>query len=245
VKQGAHVIISSRTPQKLEHAVQQLETHRVDPSQCLFSIPLDVTDYAATQKAVDLIVNRYGVPHFLINCAGFARPGYLDELPLEHYREMMDVNFFGTLHTTKAIVPHFKRAKRGHLVQTSSMAGFLGLFGYTGYCASKYAVIGFAQALRQELKPFNIRVTVLCPPNTRTPGLDKENQFKPKEVLQVEEKVNVVDAARVSKVLLEALPKNRFMCVPTFDGRLAYSLSRFFPGVLDLFLKRPSPRGAL
>jgi 3-dehydrosphinganine reductase len=130
--------------------------------------------------------------------------------------------------------------QKGHIVNTSSMAGFIGLFGYTGYCASKYAVVGFSEALRRELKPYGIRVSVLCPPNTRTPGLEEENKFKPAAVLKTEEKAKPVDPDFVAKGLLKALPKNEFMIVPTFDGKLAYTLSRHAPSILNQFVKRPS-----
>src|SRR6185437_4120522 len=128
---------------------------------------------------------------------------------------------------------------KAHIINTSSLAGFMGLFGYTGYCASKYAVVGFSQALLSELKPYGIAVSVLCPPNTKTPGLERENQFKPPEVLKMEEKAKVVTAEEVSQTLMKSLPKRKFWIIPTFDGSLALYLSRFAPKILDQFTKRP------
>lgn len=120
------------------------------------------------------------------------------------------------------------------------MCGFLGLFGYTGYCASKFAVVGFSEALRREMKPHHIQVSVLCPPNTKTPGLESENKIKPKEVLETEEKAKVVGPDEVSKVTLRDFAKDKFMIVPTFDGSLAYYLNRFSPKIIDQFVKRKS-----
>jgi 3-dehydrosphinganine reductase len=237
---GAHVIIAARNPEKLDRTLKELQARKRNAQQILAAVAMDVTDYSSTQKKIDQIVKSHGVPDFLINCAGAAHPGYISDLEVGIYREMMDLNYFGIVHTAKAMIPHFLAAKKGHIVNTSSMAGFLGLFGYTGYCASKYAVVGFSQALRHELKPFGIKVSVLCPPNTKTPGLERENQWKPAEVLKIEEKAKVVTAEEVSMALLKSLPKGKFMIIPTFDGNLAYVLSRFFPWLIDQFIKRPA-----
>jgi 3-dehydrosphinganine reductase len=85
-----------------------------------------------------------------------------------------------------------------------------------------------------------VKVAVLCPPNTRTPGLDEENKYKPAAVLKTEEKAKPVNPDQVANELLKCMTKNDFMIVPTFDGRMAYSLSRFAPGILGRFVKRPS-----
>ncbi len=237
---GAHVVIWARNKGRLENCVTELKKRRESEAQVVDFQSVDVTSAQGTREAMQVVLKSHGVPFFLFNCAGFAHPGYIDSLDIEAFRGMMEVNYFGTLHTTKALVPSLiENHREGHIVNVSSMAGFLGLFGYTGYCASKYAVVGFSLALRHELRPYGISVSVLCPPNTRTPGLDRENQFKPKEVLKLEEKAKVVNAADVSRALLEALPKKKKMIVPTFDGTLAYHLSRLTPGVVDLMTRRP------
>jgi 3-dehydrosphinganine reductase len=120
------------------------------------------------------------------------------------------------------------------------MAGYLGLFGYAGYCASKYAVIGFSQALRHELKPYGICVSVLCPPSTRTPGFEEENRLKPPEVLRMEEKAGTVEAQDVARALLRALPGRPFLIHPSLESRLIFRASRFLPQrVLDFLMRRP------
>lgn len=234
LKAGAKVVILSRSAQKLASAAQELAN-----AESLHTSPLDVTDWDSTQKIIDSLVERHGAPDYIVNCAGSARPGYIDELNVEHYRKMMDLNYFGILHVCKAITPHLIKARRGHVINTSSMAGFIGLFGYTGYCASKFAVVGFSEALRRELQPYGVNVSVLCPPNTRTPGLDEENKYKPAEVLKTEEKAKPVDPDYIARELMKSLKSRKFMIVPTFDGSLAYFLSRYSPAILHQFVKRP------
>jgi short-subunit dehydrogenase len=239
VTAGCQVSISSRSNEKLELAKYEISKSAGSKND-IHSFAMDVTDAGQCETKLQLYLDEIGTPDFLFNCAGFARPGYFSDLELKYFREMMDLNYFGSVHTIKAILPKMLKRGSGHIINTSSIAGFIGLFGYTGYCASKYAVIGFSEALRREMAPLNIRVSVLCPPNTRTPGLDRENEFKPREVLATEEKAKVVDPDYVAKEVLKRLPKNPFLMVPTLDGALAHRLSRHLPGVLDLFVKRPS-----
>lgn len=240
LKKGTNVVILSRSREKLAAAKMDLLKDRTIESQVLETQTLDVTDWKATESKLNTLVDQYGVPDYLVNCAGYARPGYIESLEIDHFHKMMDLNYFGVVHACKALIPHFIKARKGHIVNTSSMAGFIGLFGYTGYCASKYAVVGFSEALRRELAPSGVSVSVLCPPNTRTPGLDEENKYKPAEVLKTEEKAKPVNADFVAKELMKSLKKKKFMIVPTFDGSMAYYLSRYSPAILNQFVKRPT-----
>lgn len=239
---GSHVVLISRNPGKLDKARAKLHSAKVDPAQRLGTRPADLTSWEQTACAIDALVEEYGTPDYLINCAGYARPGYIDDLSLEHFRGMMELNYMGLVHAVKSMLPHFIRKGGGTLVNTSSVAGFVGLFGYSGYCASKYAVIGFSEALRRELKVHGVRVSVLCPPNTRTPGLEEENKYKPPEVLATEEKIKVQDADEVARAFLKALPKDPFLITTTWDSRLTLWLSRWAPSLLDYFVKRPALR---
>ena len=238
VTQGAHVIITSRGPDKCKLAIQDFEKVRSSPKQIIHYCSFDLTDYAVTQSHFEKLVQQYGVPDLLINCAGFARPGYLETLDMAPIRDMMEINYFGIVHAVKSLLPHFIKRKSGVIVNTSSIAGFIGLFGYTGYCASKYAVIGFSEALRRELKPYGIQVSVLCPPNTQTPGLAEENKYKPAEVLATEEKIKVLTPDQVASSFLKKLTRNPFIITTTFDGTLSLILSRWAPWLLNFFVRR-------
>lgn len=228
----AELVILSRNIEKLKLAQQRASGSQI--------IACDVTDAAATEKAVNNAIQMLGGLDMVINSAGFARPGYFHELSNQDLRDMMELNYFGSVNVLKPLVPFFMKQRKGWILNTSSIAGFIGLFGYTGYCASKFAVIGFSEALRHELKPFGIRVSVLCPPNTRTPGLVSENKMKPQEVLATEEKVKPVDPEQVAFSTLKQWQKGKDIIVPTFDGTMAYSLKRHLPWVIDSIVKRKS-----
>jgi 3-dehydrosphinganine reductase len=241
VRAGAHVLLYARSPAKLAVALQEIDPLRVHQTQIVVTQSLDVMEAQRVATTFTAHLQEYGVPEVVVNCAGFARPGYLHELDLTHYHAMMDLNYFSIVNVCKALVPAMMATRRGYIVNTASMAGFIGLFGYTGYCASKYAVVGFSEALRRELEPYHITVSVLCPPNTRTPGLHEENKYKPSEVLATEERVTPVEPEYVAQQLLKALPKKPFMIVPTFDGAMAYRLSRYAPALLHRFVRRRPP----
>ena len=113
----------------------------------------------------------------LINSAGVVHPGEFTNLDLEKFHWMMNTNFFGTVNTIKLFLPLMQSG--AHIVNISSMAGILGVYGYTAYGASKFAVRGFSDALRSELKMQGIHLSIVFPPDTDTPQLSYENQFKP------------------------------------------------------------------
>ena len=225
-EQGVDVAIFGRSEDKLRAA------------QMTYAARLDVTDEASTRAALDRAVSDLGVPDLVVSTAGFARAEWFHEAPLDNVRAMMETNYLGTVHVCHALVPHLVEAGRGTIVTTSSMAGLTGVFGYAGYSASKFAVVGFSEALRRELRPHGVHVAMLCPPNTRTPGFDEENRTKPAEVLAAEEKVKTLEPEQVADYLLKVLPKRPNLVIPGLDGRLGHSVIRHLPWVAERTLRR-------
>lgn len=178
---GANIFILARDQHRLNGALQQIEAAQVAVEQRFGAFPCDVTSLHDVVTAVATIVEVGGVPDILINSAGIVRPGYFEELPPTTFRDQMDVNYLGTVHAVRAVLPHMMERSSGHIVNISSVAGVIGVFGYTGYAASKFAVRGFSEALRIELKPYNIRVSVVIPDDTDTPQLTGEKRLQPLE----------------------------------------------------------------
>lgn len=230
-KQGCSLTLMARNPERLQSIADSLGAQ---------ALSLDVGD----AQQVEQRLAGLAAPFFLFNCAGLALPGYLQDLTYAEIEQMNRVNYLGTAYVCKAVLPGMLAQRQGHILNVSSLGGIMGLFGYTAYCASKFAVMGFSEALERELKHSGIRVSTLCPPNTRTPGLEQENLRKPAEVLATEEKVQVLEAAEVASYTLAQLPRAPRVIIPSFDGRLAYQLSRWAPGVLNWFLRRPHKGGA-
>ena len=240
LKSSADVVIASRSKEKQEKALTELQRDCND-GQRLAARSLDITDYAAMKTRLDEMISEFGVPDILINSAGVAHPQYIDQIDVAKIDQMIDLNFRGTVYLCRHMVPHMVKKGRGQIMNVSSVAGYVGLFGYTTYCGSKSAVIAFSEALREELIYSGVKVSVLCPPNTRTPGLDRENEFKPQEVLAIEEKVKVLEPAEVAAYALKKLARGSFMIIPTLDSKVAFYLKRYAPCILRKFVKRPKP----
>ncbi len=233
VAAGTEVAVLSRSQAKLDAALSRLG----DGARAR---PVDVTSEAAVRETVDELVAEVGVPDLVVTTAGYARPGYLEDLPSEDVAGMVATNLLGTINVTRAVLPHLRASGRGTIVTTSSMAGLAGVFGYTVYSATKFGVIGFSEALRREVRPYGIQVRVLCPPNTLTPGYDEENRFKPAEVLAAEESVQTLTPEQVAEALVSSLRRKRgFLVVPGRDSRLAVLAIRYAPAVVDRALRRP------
>ncbi|MBL7183367.1 MAG: SDR family oxidoreductase [Anaerolineae bacterium] len=237
-QRGAHVSIIARRQGLLDETLAELEALRDNPAQRLRAYSADVTDWEQMQQAIASLTADGYLPDILINAAGFAHPGYFEELPLQVFRETMDTDFFGTLHPIKAVVPAMMERRSGHIVNFSSGAGFLGAFGYTAYGAAKFAVRGFSDALRQEMKPHGIHVSVIFPPNTDTPGLHHENQYKPLETHRIEGAAKALTADQVAQALVRGIERRQVYILPSFDTRLYFLLSNGFTGLFRWYFDR-------
>ncbi|WP_028656941.1 SDR family NAD(P)-dependent oxidoreductase [Nocardioides sp. J54] len=231
---GTEVVVLSRSQDRLDAALARLGAGA-------HARRVDVTDADAVGQVVDALVGEVGVPDLVVTTAGYARPGWLDELPAADVTGMVATNLLGTIHVARAVLPHLRAAGGGTIVTTSSIAGLTGLFGYTVYSATKAGVVGFSEALRREARPYGVRVLVLCPPNTLTPGFEEENRHKPAEVLAAEESVRTLTPEQVADALVAALRRRRgFLVVPGRDSRLAALTIRHLPAVVDRALRRPA-----
>ncbi len=226
VREGAHVVIFGRTQAKLD-------------ATGLTAYSLDVTDNQMVQRVVELAVNEQGVPDILINCAGRAVPHYFEDITYEMFDATMRTNLYGQWSMCAALVP---KMQNGYIVNVSSMAGFIGVFGYSDYAASKYASVGFSEVLRSELRGRGIGVSVLCPPDTDTPGFAEENITKPAETIAASEGGGVMQPAAVALALLDGMRKGRFIIIPGREGKLVYLLKRLFPGLLERIIQRSISR---
>ena len=157
------------------------------------------------------------------------------DITYEMFDETMKMNTYGVWNTVSALVPHMKE-KGGCIASVSSITGFLGVFGYSDYTASKFAVTGLSEALRSELKPFGITVSVLCPPDTQTPGFDVENLTKPEETKVLSESAKVMTSDAVAKGFIKGIKKGKFMIIPGFDGKLTYLAKRLVPGIVEMVM---------
>ncbi len=163
--QGATVILSARNSAKLEALKSKLD--QTDQSRS-FVVPCDVTKPREIQSAADKIRTLVSRIDILINNAGVSQRSTVLETQMEVYRELMEVNFFGAVEVTKAVLPWMIESGGGHIVVISSMAGKYGFRMRSGYSAAKHALQGFFETLRAEIKDKNVRVTLICPGRVKT-----------------------------------------------------------------------------
>jgi 3-dehydrosphinganine reductase len=231
---GAHVWLAAREQAKLESALREVESARHSPSQRCGIISADLSVLDEATSAISKVVQSVGVPDLVINSAGVAHPGYVQDLSFDIFRWMMETNYFATVYMTKAILPGMIDRRSGHIINISSIAGFLGVFGYTAYGASKFAVTGFSEVLRAEMKPHGIRVSVAFPPDVDTPQFAYENQYKPPETKAISGTAHALSAEKVAQAILRQAESGRFLIFPGWESRLVYILSSKLPKRLVL-----------
>ncbi len=218
---GSHIWLIARGKEALADAYESLPRQ---PGQICGTVTADVSDPNQVAAAVEHITVESGNPDLLINSAGATRPGYVQELSLDIFRWLMDVNYFGTVHMTKAVLPQMISRGSGHIVNISSVAGFIGVFGYTAYGASKFAVRGFSDALREELKPLGIKVSIAYPPDTETPQLFQEIPYRPEE----QKALNAIPPLKPDEVaheILQGVSRGKYVILPGRQTKLIYFLS--------------------
>jgi NAD(P)-dependent dehydrogenase (short-subunit alcohol dehydrogenase family) len=241
VERGADAMLFARRRAPLESAAREVERRRRSDAQRVDFRALDVTDPSAVAAVMSEAVSSFGAPDVLLNCAGRARPGYFEEIPPGQLEEIMGVNLYGTWNAVQALLPHMK-GRGGTIVNTSSLAGIIGVFGYTDYSAAKFAVIGFSEALRSELVRHGIRVFVLCPPDTETPGLEEETRIKPPETRAVAAGARTLSAEEVAEELLRGMERRRLLILPGRESRWAALAKRLVPGLVERVTDRAVAR---
>jgi 3-dehydrosphinganine reductase len=224
-QRGADVSIIARAQKALDDTLDELDALRADSAQRFRAVSADLGNWSEARDAVMALAGDAHAPDLLINAAGYCHPGYFEKLPVDVFHEMMRVDYFGTLHPTKAVTPLMIAKGEGQIVNFSSVAGFFAIYGFTAYSAAKYAVTGFSEALRQELKPYGISVSLVFPPTTRTPGLERENRLKPPECMLIEGQVKERSAEEVAAAVLRGIERRSKYILPGIDTKLYFLLA--------------------
>lgn len=234
---GASIAIFARRKAVLDDALKLIEDVRTSPGQKLSAYSMDVSSEKEVSQVLGQAVSDMGTPDVLINCAGRARPGRFEDISYAQFDETLKVDLYGTWNTCSYLVPLMKK-RGGYIVNTSSIVGFVGVFGYTDYAAAKFGVMGLSETLRSELKSCKIAVSVLCPPDTDTPGFKEENKTKPPETIAVSATANIMKPEAVAKALVKGMAKEEFVIIPNADGKLTWIMKRFMPWLVDMVMDR-------
>lgn len=220
VRRGARVSLVARGEERLEKAAVEL---RAQGAQVAVAA-LDVADREAVEASFAELAERQGPCDILVASAGLTYPGYFEQLPLEHFRQLMEVNYFGMLHAVRAVTSSMIERRTGSIIGVCSTAGLIGVFGYSAYGPTKFAVRGLLETLRSELAPHGIHVGCVFPPDTETPQLEFEEPLKPPETRAISGSIKPISAERVARATVEGMEKGKFWIMADMQTRL---LARF------------------
>lgn len=232
LKQGACVATCGRNSQKL------YELQSRHPGNCLHIMSADVSKEDDCKKFISSAIEAFGTIHILINNAGISMRALFKDTDLQTLRNVVDVNFWGTVYCSKFALNEIIKNK-GTIAGISSVAGFRGLPGRTGYSAAKFAVNGFLEALRIELMNEGVNVLWISPgfttSNIRNVALDKD--ARPQKENPVDE-AQMMSAEECAQHILQAIEKGKRSEVFTFLGKRTVWMSKLFPAWTDKLIRK-------
>lgn len=230
-RRGYAIAISGRDAQALAGAKAKIE--KTGAGVPVLTVPGDVSRMEDCQTLALEVVAEYGRVDVLVNNAGMSMRALFKDLDLSVIRKLMEVNFFGAVYCTKALLPALLETK-GSIVAVSSIAGYRGLPARTGYSASKAAMQGFMESLRTELKDSGVHVLVACPGFTsssiRERALTASGSAQGQSPL---EEGKIMSAEEVGEAIAVATIARKRDLVLTSQGKMTVFLNKFFPSWMD------------
>lgn len=237
---GLNVWLVAQRNELLETAMKEVELHRQNQNQMVNVISADVSELDQVQRVVKIVSEKSGPPDILVNSAGVAHPGYVQDLDINIFSWMMEVNYFGTVYMTKEVLPSMLKNGSGYIINISSIAGIISVIGYTAYAASKFAIKGFTDALRQEMKLHRIGVSLILPSDTDTPQLEYENKIKPPETKALGSMTGSMSPDEVAKITLSGIEHGKYLIIPGLEGKVLYHLNGLLRGgvnpIIDMLI---------
>jgi len=228
-RQGSKIVITGRDGSKLENTKTELTLEGIDT----LSIVADVSIELDNKKVVDKTIVHFGKIDVLINNAGITMRALFNDVETDVIKKVMDINFYGMVYATKYALPEIIKTQ-GSVIGISSIAGYRGLPGRTGYSASKFALQGFLESLRTELLKQNVHVLVACPgfttSNIRNTALSADGQIQGESP---RDEAKMMTAETVADYIYKATVNRKRDLVLTAQGKLTVLLNRFFPAFMD------------
>lgn len=223
------LVLAARSKEKLDVLSEELKGKAAD----VLTLKTDVSKEADCKKLVDATVEKFGKIDILINNAGISMRGLFKDMDLDVLKRVMDVNFYGTVYCTKYALPYLLETK-GSVVAVSSVAGYKGLPGRTGYSASKFAIHGFMDVLRIENLKTGLHVLLACPgftsSNIRKTALNEKGEVQGESPRDEDKMMSSEEVARHIK---KAVKKRKRTLTLTQQGKTTVFMNKLFPAWLD------------
>ena len=230
---GARLIITDRDPGLLDG---MCDRHAGQDARIVAAITADLSSHAGCNDLIAAVSELDETPDILINNAGVAVAGRIDHVPSARWEMLMQVNLLAPMRLTTALVPAMIRRGSGHIVNIASLAGWVGSPGLTSYCAAKFGLRGFGEALALDLAEHNIRVSTVCPSFSDTPILDsaqfgfEKPRVVPREFLS--------DPADVVAAVLRGIERNASSIFPDRTAKVMHYLARYLPWTIPMLQRR-------
>ena len=233
-KQGCRLILSSRK----KDALEKVQKHCAQPENVKI-IPLDVSEFDTLSDKAAIALATFGNIDVLINNAGISQRSLIIDTKMEVYRRIMDVDFFGAVALSKAILPHFVKQQKGHFVTISSLMGKFSSPKRSGYCAAKHALHGFFDALRMEHQADNIGVTMVCPGfvQTNVAKNSLQGDGSPKNE-QSDSIANGIPVKVAAEKIIRAVEREKLEVYMGQKEVVGVYLKRFFPTLLHKIVSK-------
>lgn len=229
---GAKIATCGRNQDKLYRLQVQYSNH------LLHAVVADVSRYDECKNFINSTIDAFGGIDILINNAGISMRALLKDMEIDVIKKVMDVNFFGTVYCTKLALDSII-SRKGIIVGVSSIAGFRGLPGRSGYSASKFAVNGWLESIKTELAHTGVHVMWVCPgfttSNIRNAALNKEGNVHGETPMDEDD---MMSAQECAQHILTAVEKKKRTLVLTFTGKQAVFVNKFFPSMADRMVKK-------
>jgi len=219
-KLGATIVLVSRRKDKLEQVANELKKFSVTTLIC----QCDVSKKDQVKEMSKIVLEKFDSIDILVNNAGFAIYGSITDLSIDEIESQMETNYFGMIYCIKYFLPSMLDKKSGHIVNVASVAASFGLPGIASYCASKFAMLGFSEGLKHELKNTGVGITVVSPIMVKTnffehPSFEKMPTFSP----------TALSAKTVAKAILKAANSSRLEIIVPSVVRCAVWMKNTFP----------------
>lgn len=226
---GAHVVLAARRAEALEEVAALCRTHGVTAEV----VPTDVTKPEECAR----LIERAGRVDVLVNNAGYAIFDEVAAAKLEDVRGMMDTNFFGAVHCTQAVLPQMLERRSGAIVNVASIVGLMGFVRMSGYCASKFALVGWSEALRGEVLQRGVKVSLICPGTTETEFFDTAERGKMPGASRL---MLAMTADHVARAICAAAEDGRYRRIMPLVARMLIRMKELAPRTTHFVMRRVS-----
>ena len=228
---GCDVVLLARDQAKLDAAVDSCRKIQISPAQKIVGVSLDITAYSSLPTECDDVIAQHGVPDLIILCAGVAGNKMFLDTPAAEFDRIVDINLAGSREVARAVLPGMLLRGTGQIAFVSSMAGLTGIYGYSAYSASKFAVTGLTQALRQELAGTGVSVHLICPPEVNTPMIAAESADAVPQTRFLKDLVGTLEPDIAATKIARGLRRRKAVVVPGIRAGVMIWAARHFPEI--------------